>query len=345
MRNMNSKLANALNDGQKQLLEEVCRKFETYTDEIVFHNLWNLTYRPEFALDKMGLVGDEFLKYYKKVRNYVLERSGKKIVKEESKYPKELFDGLGKDKIATEKLISKIDEALFTYPISELERINSLLNSSHTNYRYGGLRSLRFREDEANFFLKYVESIAKYFSEELARIKRNVNATLLTEVCDSTDVSSQPNAVKDLKVETNEVSTQADKYFDDISKSTDKEYAEKLAVISRIVENSSEILAYFEACDFNDSDNESLFISKWIIDHLETFKKVIMIVDLWRDVARDLLNDHDIIFNNIENIDQEKEIVEYINSLESLGLSPKWLLENKWGLRTILGEEPKKACN
>lgn len=175
---MHSKLINTLSAEQINDLEEMSRRYKELDPNTLFTYLWKLTYDPEYALSKLGLVGDEFLQLHKKVRNYLFEEYEKPdILGDPEKYDKELFLALEQDKFAYTYISKKIDEAIYSYPKTELERISNLLSSEMENNQFGGLRSLGLNLSEATYFQKFktaTDLICKMFNEKFKDVEKDI---------------------------------------------------------------------------------------------------------------------------------------------------------------------------
>ena len=173
---MNTKLSKVLNEDQKARIEEVIEIYKSLPTHEVKMRLWNLTYRPEFALEKMGLTGQEgdeiFLKHYKGIRKELAEATGVcKIYNVNPTLESEvaLQNVLG-DKFAFLRITEGIESAMLHYEKEELKRICYLLSSQKENNYYGGLKSLKLKDLEAKFFFPYIGAIAKYYSERFSQI-------------------------------------------------------------------------------------------------------------------------------------------------------------------------------
>lgn len=247
---MNSKLKNALTDEQITRLNEVARKFAKYPLDKAEEFYWNLTYKSEFALQKMGLEGEEFLFHYKKVRNFILEESGQKESLyggiEISEEEKGLFCCLQQDLVAFKRLKDVIDSILLDYSVESIKRIEFLLASGKEKNQFGALKSLKFNDDEAMFFLPAAEAISTYFTSNAEVILKNIAANEekggLSEN-ESTEVSSSiAESIEEVKQETGE-----NLIFEE------DENSQKLEIIQALLKNKDCILRLFEYCKEVDS--------------------------------------------------------------------------------------------
>ena len=213
-----------------------------------------MTYDPEYALSKIGLVGDEFLQLYKKVRNYLFEEYGKPdILGDPEKYDKELFLALEQDKFAYTYISKKIDEAIDSYPKTELERISNLLSSEMENNQFGGLRSLGLNLSEATYFQKFktsIDLICKMFNEKFQEAEKNVtylNSNIIEEPKEDEEVVNSNNSLED-----------------------------EILINSFItcVNNKKDILEIFEKIDDIEDKEFSIKIDSYTIKFFEIFKSL-----------------------------------------------------------------------
>lgn len=251
---MHSKLINTLSAEQINDLEEMARRYKELDPDTLFSYLWKLTYDPEYALSKIGLVGDEFLQLYKKVRNYLFEEYGKPdILGDPEKYDKELFLALEQDKFAYTYISKKIDEAIDSYPKTELERISNLLSSEMENNQFGGLRSLGLNLSEATYFQKFktaIDLICKMFNEKFQEAEKNVtylNSNIIEEPKEDEEVENSNNSLED-----------------------------EILINSFItcVNNKKDILEIFEKIDDIEDKEFSIKIDSYTIKFFEIFKSL-----------------------------------------------------------------------
>lgn len=251
---MHSKLINTLSAEQINDLEEMARRYKELDPDTLFSYLWKLTYDPEYALSKIGLVGDEFLQLYKKVRNYLFEEYGKPdILGDPEKYDKELFLALEQDKFAYTYISKKIDEAIDSYPKTELERISNLLSSEMENNQFGGLRSLGLNLSEATYFQKFktaIDLICKMFNEKFQEAEKNVtylNSNIIEEPKEDEEVVNSNNSLED-----------------------------EILINSFItcVNNKKDILEIFEKIDDIEDKEFSIKIDSYTIKFFEIFKSL-----------------------------------------------------------------------
>ena len=251
---MHSKLINTLSAEQINDLEEMARRYKELDADTLFSYLWKLTYDPEYALSKIGLVGDEFLQLYKKVRNYLFEEYGKPdILGDPEKYDKELFLALEQDKFAYTYISKKIDEAIDSYPKTELERISNLLSSEMENNQFGGLRSLGLNLSEATYFQKFktsIDLICKMFNEKFQEAEKNVtylNSNIIEEPKEDEEVVNSNNSLED-----------------------------EILINSFItcVNNKKDILEIFEKIDDIEDKEFSIKIDSYTIKFFEIFKSL-----------------------------------------------------------------------
>lgn len=251
---MHSKLINTLSAEQINDLEEMARRYKELDPDTLFSYLWKLTYDPEYALAKIGLVGDEFLQLYKKVRNYLFEEYGKPdILGDPERYDKELFLALEQDKFAYTYISKKIDEAIDSYPKTELERISNLLSSEMENNQFGGLRSLGLNLSEATYFQKFktaIDLICKMFNEKFQEAEKNVtdlNNNIIEEPKEDEEVENSNNSLED-----------------------------EILINSFItcVNNKKDILEIFEKIDDIEDKEFSIKIDSYTIKFFEIFKSL-----------------------------------------------------------------------
>ncbi len=251
---MHSKLINTLSAEQINDLEEMARRYKELDPDTLFSYLWKLTYDPEYALAKIGLVGDEFLQLYKKVRNYLFEEYGKPdILGDPEKYDKELFLALEQDKFAYTYISKKIDEAIDSYPKTELERISNLLSSEMENNQFGGLRSLGLNLSEATYFQKFktaIDLICKMFNEKFQEAEKKVtylNSNIIEEPKEDEEVVNSNNSLED-----------------------------EILINSFItcVNNKKDILEIFEKIDDIEDKEFSIKIDSYTIKFFEIFKSL-----------------------------------------------------------------------
>lgn len=251
---MHSKLINTLSAEQINDLEEMARRYKELDPDTLFSYLWKLTYDPEYALAKIGLVGDEFLQLYKKVRNYLFEEYGKPdILGDPEKYDKELFLALEQDKFAYTYISKKIDEAIDSYPKTELERISNLLSSEMENNQFGGLRSLGINLSEATYFQKFktaIDLICKMFNEKFQEAEKNatdLNSNIIEEPKEDEEVENSNNSLED-----------------------------EILINSFItcVNNKKDILEIFEKIDDIEDKEFSIKIDSYTIKFFEIFKSL-----------------------------------------------------------------------
>lgn len=322
---MNSKLANALNDEQKLTLAYVCRTFATYSEEIAFKYLWNLTYKPEYALDRMGLLDEEYLSYYKKVRNYIAEESGHvKFIGTSNDYPKELFMALQQDKFASKRVMMVIENALFNYPIKELERIKTLLSSVESNCQFGGLKSLKLNNDEANYLIRAVEAIANYFSLKFEEIKKNCGITESNQTDKLDVVSENKNNIKNPEL-INFVPETID-----VMKEKEGKAENAIPMVEMLLKNKESIDKFLEVCydnDTYDTRSEKWNVT-WLLEKTEIFKKVILMVQIWNEIQSEFF-DYNIIFKKVEAIGKAGNVIKYADDLKALGINAEWIWKNK----------------
>lgn len=251
---MHSKLINTLSAEQINDLEEMARRYKELDPDTLFSYLWKLTYDPEYALSKIGLVGDEFLQLHKKVRNYLFEEYGKPdILGDPEKYDKELFLALEQDKFAYTYISKKIDEAIDSYPKTELERISNLLSSEMENNQFGGLRSLGLNLSEATYFQKFktaIDLICKMFNEKFQEAEKNLtdlNNNIIEEPKEDEEVENSNNSLED-----------------------------EILINSFItcVNNKKDILEIFEKIDDIEDKEFSIKIDSYTIKFFEIFKSL-----------------------------------------------------------------------
>ena len=202
---MHSKLINTLSTEQINDLEEISRRYKELDPETLFTYLWKLTYDPSYALSKLGLVGNEFLQLYKKVRNYLFEEYGRPdILGNPELYNQELFLALGQDKFAYTYISKKIDEAISSYPKTELERISKLLSSEMENNQFGGLRSLGLNLSEAAYFQEFknaTDLICRLFNERFQEAEKNITSLNNDIIEEPKEVVEEDNTTNNLENE------------------------------------------------------------------------------------------------------------------------------------------------
>lgn len=202
---MHSKLINTLSTEQINDLEEISRRYKELDPETLFTYLWKLTYDPSYALSKLGLVGNEFLQLYKKVRNYLFEEYGRPdILGNPELYNQELFLALGQDKFAYTYISKKIDEAISSYPKTELERISKLLSSEMENNQFGGLRSLGLNLSEAAYFQEFknaTDLICRLFNERFQEAEKNITSLNNDIIEEPKEVVEEENTTNNLENE------------------------------------------------------------------------------------------------------------------------------------------------
>lgn len=315
---MNSKLANALDDGQKLTLMYVCRTFATYSEEIAFKYLWNLTYKPEYALDRMGLFDEEYLSYYKKVRNYIAEESGHiKFIGTANDYPQELLMALQQDKFAVKRILLAMDNAILNYPMNDLERIKKLLTSDEENCHFGGLKSLKLNNDEANFFIGAVKAIANYFVLKFEEVKKNCGITESNQ-SDKIELISENEKI----IEKPELINNVPETITEVKEKDEN----AIPIVEMLLKNKESIEAFLALGYENDCD--SMWSTKWILECPEVFRKVILITKLWDEIKSEIL-DYDFIFENAASIEKNAMILERADALKALGINAEWIWKKK----------------
>ena len=318
---MNTKLRDALNNSQKQDLEEVCLTFAKYSNSVAFKYLWNLTYNPENALDKMGLIDQEFLTYHKKVRNYIAEESGHlNFVSDAENYSKYLFKSLNQDRFATKIIGMAIENVIYSYPMSELERIDKLLSSMEENNQFGGLKSLKLTNNEANYFLKYIKPISEYFTIKLEEVKKNLAITNCNkkELISEDEKLEKPSLIDNVPETITEVMES-----EGIVNNT-------ISMVEMLLKNKEAINKFLKVCyNSNACDsNSKKWNTVWLLESPETFKKVFQMLQIWEDLKSEIM-DYNLIFKKTDEWEKNNMVMNHAKDLRDLGLNPEWIWKNR----------------
>ena len=319
---MNTKLLNVLSDMQVKRLNDVCNEFQGYSPNRILKNLWNLTYRPEFALEKMGLGDDPvFLEYFRRVRNEIYQQVGNNlIIIEKTDKDEELYKGLFCDKLAYWRIKDAISKVLLDYPLNELERISFLLNSKNQKYQHGALRALRLNPDEAKSFLQCIDAVAKYYNRELEEIKENI--------------TKSNKDVKPLDETENKLSVQ-----DESSESTNKDEVKSGAAVEedgdmllKIAKNKELIMDLYKK-----ADSLGTYVNSCVKDMIsdpEILKVFFTFIQAW-DILKSVLPDinKESTVNDVlrysSNILNFKKIVQDIEELNKAGINSSILIAKR----------------
>ncbi len=269
---MNTKLLNVLTDAEVAVINEVARNFMSLSDEEVIKNLWNLTYRPDFALEKMGISEyPTFRENFKKIRKEIFEQSGHSaaITIEDTEENKALFNALQSDKFAFWRIYNAISTAVIELRLEDLKRISYLLNSESTKKRFGGLRSLKLYKEEADYFLTATPAIATYFDAKFTEVKNNLGVTE-EKGDENVDEVIKPTEEENVAEHSDEI------------KATEEENDDK---IIKIIRNKSDLTNFYEYYDYFKGELGSQIVD--MILKPETFEALITFLSSWAQLKED----------------------------------------------------------
>ena len=322
---MNTKLLNVLTDAEAAVINEVARNFMSLSDEEVIKNLWNLTYRPDFALEKMGLSEyPTFRENFKKIRKEIFEQSGHltAITIDDTEDDKALFKALQNDKFAYWRIYNAISTVIIDLRLEDLKRISYLLNSETTKKRFGGLRSLRLYKEEAEYFLTATPAIATYFDAKFTEVKNNLG--VIEEKGDEhADEVIKPTEEENVTEHSDEIKATEEKSDD---------------IIIKIVNNKVDLTYFYEYYDYFKnylgSQIDDIIQKPEILELLNTF------VNSWNQLKKELpgisfsINE---ILNRSSYVEHNSLQMKYlIEELKKEGIDINYALDKQHVIRGML---------
>lgn len=192
---------------RKLLTEEnysvITSTFETFcnlTAERAYSVLWNMTYSPQKGFEELSSLGlnpdsisekdilsfrNELRFQYQILNPHFLKRPVPVECQEAFQNLVNITDPIVSNIIYTNCYLS------FDYPTQNFDRILYLLNSENENNYFGGIRSLGFNIEEADYLKPFHIEIHNLLAELIKYKKKNINTALLDFYVPDTEMKKE----------------------------------------------------------------------------------------------------------------------------------------------------------
>lgn len=171
---LNVRTVKALSKAEKQRLEQVISERIILRDTDMEKLTWKMTYDPEKTSEELGfmkankriqiIIRGEMVKNYRAVNpDWTYGRREKAETAEKSS----LLQALKYDTFAYDTVMSHI-RMRATFKKEDTQKVLRCLNSERVESQFGGIRSLGFRKEEANFLKNAAREMGRVLEKMLA---------------------------------------------------------------------------------------------------------------------------------------------------------------------------------